>query len=233
MDIRTLEANLRDVRRRMADACERADRTADEVRLVAVTKTVDPVVARALIDLGVRDIGENRVQEAQRKHEELSGLDIAWHMIGHLQRNKVKYAFRIFELIHSVDSPRLARAISKRAEFEGREMPVLVQVNTSGEDSKYGLPAESAVEAIRVMAELPNLRIRGLMTMAPFVDDPETVRPVFVRLRELADEVAGLGLEGVEMAHLSMGMTQDFEVAIEEGATIVRVGSALFRGVTD
>ncbi len=233
MDIRTLEANLRDVRRRMADACERADRSPDEVRLVAVTKTVDSEVARALIELGVRDVGENRVQEAQQKYEELSGLDIAWHMIGHLQRNKVKYVFRVFEMIHSVDSTRLARAISKRAEFEGREMPALVQVNTSGEESKYGLPAESAVEAIRVMAELPHFRIRGLMTMAPFVDDAETVRPVFVRLRELADEVAGLELEGVEMEHLSMGMTQDFEVAIEEGATLVRVGSALFRGVTD
>lgn len=233
MNTARLEANLREVRERIADACGRAGRGPDDVRLVAVTKTVDAGAARALVELGVTDIGENRVQEAQRKHEALSDLEVTWHMIGHLQRNKVKYAFRIFTLIHSVDSLRLGRAISKRGEFEGRTMPVLVQVNVSGEESKHGLPADSAADAIREMAGLPRLAVRGLMTMAPFVDDAETVRPVFARLRELSEQVAGLDLPGVEITDLSMGMTQDYEVAVEEGATLVRIGSALFRGVAD
>jgi len=230
IDISRLERNLEDVRRRMAAACARAGREPSEVRLVAVTKTVTAAAARALVELGVRDIGENRVQEAARKQESLADLDVRWHMIGHLQTNKARDAVRMFDLIHSVDSERLAAALDKRAP-EGHEVAVLVQVNVSGEESKFGVPAAAALDHVRRVAGFPGVRVEGLMTMAPFVDDAEQVRPVFVRLRRLAAEISALGIPRVEMRHLSMGMTQDFEVAIEEGATLVRIGTALFRGV--
>jgi hypothetical protein len=230
MNVERLEANLRTVRDRMAAACDRAGRDRADVTLVAVTKTVDSEAAWALVGLGVADLGENRMQELRDKREALSDLDVRWHMIGHLQRNKVKYAVRLCHLVHSVDSVRLAEALSRRAVSRERTMPVLVEVNVSGEESKFGIPADRAADVIRRMANLPGLHVRGLMTMAPFVDDAETVRPVFVTLRELSERVADLGLPGVEMAELSMGMTQDYEVAIEEGATMVRVGTALFRG---
>ena len=230
MNVSKLESNLEDVRRRMAAACARAGRDPSEVRLVAVTKTVTADAARALVGLGVQDLGENRVQEAARKQESLADLDIRWHMIGHLQTNKARDAVRMFDLIHSADSERLAAALDRRAP-EGHEVPVLVQVNVSGEESKFGVSATVAIDELRRIADLPAIRVQGLMTMAPFVDDAEQVRPVFVRLRRLAAEVTTLGMPRVEMKHLSMGMTQDFEVAIEEGATLVRIGTALFRGV--
>jgi len=231
MDSDTLKRNVAEVRERIAEACRRSGRDPSEVRLVAVTKTVGADVARALVRLGVTDIGENRVQEAARKREELAGLDVRWHMIGHLQTNKAKHALRLFDLIHSVDSVRVAEALDKRAASQGRTVPVLVQVSVSGEATKHGVAAAAAVDEVRRIAAFPALRVRGLMTMAPFVDDPETVRPVFVRLRELADEIRALAIPQVEMAHLSMGMTQDYEAAVEEGATLVRIGTALFRGV--
>jgi pyridoxal phosphate enzyme (YggS family) len=231
MNVATLSENVDGLRTRMTAACARSGRDPSDVRLVGVTKTVTADVARALVELGVTDIGENRVQEAAKKREALAGLDVAWHMIGHLQTNKVKDALRLFDLIHSVDSFHLAEAISKRAESQGGAASILVQVDIGGEDTKFGVALADAVREVSKMAELPGLHIEGLMTMAPFVDDAETVRPIFARLRELADEIGALGLPGVEMAHLSMGMTQDFEVAIEEGATMIRVGSALFAGV--
>ena len=231
MNVARLRQNLEDVRGRISAACERAGRDPSDVRLVAVTKTVDAGVARALVELGVTDIGENRVQEAARKHESLAGLDVTWHMIGHLQTNKVKDALRMFDLIHSVDSDRLGEALDKRAASQGRTVSVLVEVNVSGEESKYGVPAERAIEVVRKIAAHPAVRVEGLMTMAPFVDDAETVRPIFVRLRELAQKIAALEMPGAEMKHLSMGMTQDYEVAVEEGATLVHIGTALFAGI--
>ncbi len=231
MNADKLKHNLDNVRERMAAACDRAERNEADVRLVAVTKTVSADVAAQLIELGVTDIGENRVQEAARKREALGDLDIAWHMIGHLQTNKVKDALRLFDVIHSVDSFHLAESISKRASSQGETASVRVQVDIAGEEAKFGVPVAGATDEVSRMSELAGLRIDGLMTMAPFVDDAETVRPVFARLRELAGEIGALGLAGVEMRHLSMGMTQDFEIAIEEGATMIRVGSALFRGV--
>lgn len=230
MNADVLKRNLDGLRERMAAACARAGRDPAGVRLVAVTKTVTADVAEQLAELGVRDIGENRVQEAARKQERLAHLELNWHMIGHLQTNKVKDALRMFGLIHSVDSLHLAQALSKRASSRGQAASILVQIDVSGEESKYGVLAAGAADEIGQMAELPALHIEGLMTMAPFVDDAETVRPMFARLRELAAEIDALALPGVEMRHLSMGMTQDFEVAIEEGATLIRVGSALFRG---
>jgi len=223
-----LKRNLDNVRERMAAACARAGRDPAGVRLVAVTKAVTVDVAEQLVELGVTDIGENRVQEAARKQQKLAHLDLDWHMIGHLQTNKAKDALRLFGLIHSVDSLHLAKALSKRASSRGQAASILVQIDIAGEETKFGVPAAEAAVEIGKMAELRGLRIEGLMTMAPFVDDAETVRPVFARLRELAAEIEALALSGVGMQHLSMGMTQDFEVAIEEGATLIRVGSALF-----
>ena len=230
MSADVLKRNLDNVRERMAAACARAGRDPAGVRLVAVTKAVTADVAEQLVELGVTDIGENRIQEAARKQQRLAHLDLNWHMIGHLQTNKVKDALRLFGLIHSVDSLHLAKALSKRASSQDLVAPVLVQIDIAGEETKFGVPAAEAAVEIGQMAELRGLRIEGLMTMAPFVDDAETVRPVFARLRELAAEIDALALPGVEMKHLSMGMTQDFEVAIEEGATLIRVGSALFAG---
>ena len=231
MNADVLKRNLDGVRERMAAACARAGRDPAGVRLVAVTKAVTADVAEQLVELGVTDIGENRIQEAARKQQRLAHLDLNWHMIGHLQTNKVKDALRLFGLIHSVDSLHLAKALSKRASSQDLVAPVLVQIDIAGEETKFGVPAAEAAVEIGQMAELRGLRIEGLMTMAPFVDDAETVRPVFARLRELAAEIDALALPGVEMKHLSMGMTQDFEAAIEEGATLIRVGSALFAGV--
>ncbi len=231
MNVSKLRQNVERVRQRIAVACERAERDPSAVRLVAVTKTVGADVARALVESGVTDIGENRIQEAARKQEALADLEINWHMIGHLQTNKAKDAVRMFHLIHSVDSVRLAEALNKRASAQGRSVPVLVEVNVSGEESKYGVPAAVAIDQVRSMAKFPAIQVRGLMTMPPLVDDPEQVRPLFVRLRRLAAEIKTLGMAGVEMKHLSMGMTQDYEVAVEEGATFVRVGTALFSGI--
>ncbi|MEW6358583.1 MAG: YggS family pyridoxal phosphate-dependent enzyme [Planctomycetota bacterium] len=226
-----LKENLANVRGRMSAACQRAGRPADSVALVAVTKTVDAATARMLYDLGVRDFGENRVPQAEEKAAALSGLDIRWHMIGHLQRNKVKKALPLFGMIHSVDSLRLAKEIDKEAQKRGSAIDVLIQANTSGEESKFGLAPGDALPLVKEAAGMAGLRVRGLMTMAPFYDNPEDCRPCFRALRELRDEIAKAGIENVEMKHLSMGMTNDFEVAIEEGADIVRVGSALFRGI--
>ncbi|MBL7224418.1 MAG: YggS family pyridoxal phosphate-dependent enzyme [Candidatus Brocadiae bacterium] len=230
MDEAALRRNLDDVWRRMAAACERAGRQIDDVLLVAVVKTVDVDTVRALQALGVTDVGENRVQQAQAKREALGGgLGLRWHMIGHLQRNKVRHALPLFEMIHSVDSVRLARAIDERAAGEGRRVPILLQCNTSGEESKFGLSPAALPELLDAILPLEHVAVNGLMTMAPFVADPEETRPGFAALRELADQARVR--TGLPLPHLSMGMTQDFEVAIEEGATLVRVGSALFRGV--
>jgi len=225
-----LRRNLADVRERIAAACGRAGRSPDGVLLVAVTKTVAPEVVRVLARLGVTDIGENRVQQAQAKHDALGGtVGLRWHMIGHLQTNKVRHVLRLFERIHSVDSVHLAEAIESRAARDGLAVPVLIQCNTSGEASKSGVAPGDLPALLDHVAALDHLRLEGLMTMAPFVDDPETVRPCFAALRELA--AASRERTGLPLPHLSMGMTQDFEVAIEEGATMARIGSALFRGL--
>ena len=215
----TIEENIRNIEKRIARACERAGRSPDEVTLVAVTKTFPPEAIEAAFEAGLRDFGENRVQEAEPKIEQLKNLNLAWHMVGHLQTNKAKTALQLFDIIHSVDSIKLAEALSRRTE---RKIPILLEVNLSKEATKYGFTEEEISSAIKQISSLPNLEIKGLMTMAPYVTDPEEMRPVFHRLRELRDM---MGLE-----QLSMGMTDDFEVAIEEGATIVRIGRAIFGG---
>lgn len=210
-------ANINEVRRRIARAAEASGRSPDEVTLVAVTKTADVPRIRAAADAGLKHFGENRVQEARSKVEALSDLGLTWHLVGHLQTNKVKTALGIFDIIHSVDSFRLAEELNRRAE---KRTPILIQVNVSEEATKGGFPLQEAAKAAERIAQLPNLDLKGLMTIAPLVDDPEAVRPVFRKLRQLGE---ALGLR-----ELSMGMTNDFEVAVEEGATLVRTGRAIF-----
>ena len=214
-----IEQNIRDVERRIARACERAGRSPDEVTLVAVTKTIDVPAIEAAFNAGIRNFGENRLQEAKPKIEQLASLrhHLTWHMVGHLQTNKAKTAADIFDIIHSVDSIRLAETLSGRAQ---KNLPVLIEVNISAEATKSGLLLPEVDETVRQIGRLPHIEILGLMTIAPWVSDAEEVRPVFRQLRQLRD---ALGLR-----HLSMGMTDDFEVAIEEGATLVRIGRAIF-----
>ncbi len=215
----TIEANLQELRRRINGACERSHRAPSDIKLVAVTKGSPTTAVRAAFDCGIRDFGENRVQEAASKIEELADLRhlITWHMVGHIQSNKAKQAAGLFDIIHSVDSVKLARLLNKQAQGT---LPILLQVNVSGETTKNGFEVEQVANAIEEISHLPNLRAMGLMTIAPLVDDPEDVRPVFRELRQMRDSL--------RLEHLSMGMTDDFEVAIEEGATIVRIGRAIF-----
>ena len=219
MDIARISQNLQDVKRRIAQAARRAGRSPEEITIVAVTKGLATQSIEAALEAGIRHIGENRVQEAGGKiaHLSASGLRPTWHMVGHLQRNKVKTAVEIFDIIHSIDSLRLAQALSSHAQ---NTIPVLIQVNVSGEGTKSGFSIAELPEAVAGIRCLPNLAVKGLMAIAPLASDPEEVRPIFRKLRELRDS---LGLE-----HLSMGMTDDFEVAVEEGATMVRIGRAIF-----
>jgi len=214
-----IAANIKEVRRRIARACERSHRSPDEITLVAVTKGFEASIIRTAFGCGIRDFGENRVQEAEGKISQLADLkpDVIWHMVGHLQSNKAKTAVEIFDIIHSIDSIKLAEVLSRRVE---KPLPVLLEVNVSGEATKGGFSVEEIAVAVGEIRRLPCLGVMGLMTIAPFVADPEEVRPVFRKLRELRDY---LGLE-----HLSMGMTDDFEVAVEEGATMLRIGRAIF-----
>ena len=214
-----IERNLREVERRIAQAAQRAGRSPAEITIVAVTKEVAPQAIEDALEAGIRHIGENRIQEAREKIARLSNLKPrpTWHMVGHLQTNKAKTAVEIFDIIHSIDSLRLAEAISHRVEST---FPVLLQVNISGEETKSGFSVAELPKAAEEVARLPRLEVNGLMTIAPLVSDPEEVRPIFRRLRQLRDS---LGLE-----HLSMGMSDDFEVAVEEGATMVRIGRVIF-----
>jgi len=222
-----LTDNIRDVRDRIAAAALRSGRSPGDVRLMAVTKTVDDDRIGEAIRAGVEIIGENYVQEARRKIETL-GRQCQWHLIGHLQTNKAKYAVQLFDMIHSVDRLELAQELDRRARAIGRVVEILVEVNVSGEGTKSGVPIAEALPLVRAVAGFPNLAVRGLMTMPPWFDDPEEARPYFRALRELRDAVASESLDRVEMRELSMGMTGDFTVAVEEGATIVRIGRGIF-----
>jgi pyridoxal phosphate enzyme (YggS family) len=221
-----LTSRLAAVQARMRAAADRSGRRIEDVRLVAVTKGVDPERIREALALGIVDLGENRIQEALPKIAAL-GPAPRWHLVGHLQRNKVGRAIEVFALIHSVDSVRLAEEIARRAGVLGRDIPVLLQVNVAGEPGKHGFAPEEVRDAARRIAGSPGVRVRGLMTIAPLADDPETVRPMFRRLRRLSEEVRA---EVSDADELSMGMSQDYEVAIEEGATLIRVGRAIFGG---
>jgi len=219
--------NIRRVREVIAEAALRAGRNPSDVRLMAVTKTVDDDRIREAIQAGVDIIGENYVQEGKRKIEKL-GKDVAWHLIGYLQSNKAKYAVKLFDLIHSVDRLSLARELDRRSGNAGLVTNVLIEVNVSGEETKSGVPKEEALSLVRDVARLEHLSVRGLMTMPPWFDDAEDARPYFIALRDLRDRVVDLGMENVRMDELSMGMTGDYRVAVEEGATIIRVGRGIF-----
>jgi hypothetical protein len=223
-----IRANLESVRRRAAAAAERAGRAPESVRLVAVTKAVGLDEIRALHDLGVRDFGESRVLEALRRIQALKRLHARWHLIGHVQTNKANKAIGAFDLIHSLDSVRLAGALEAAAARSQAPVPALIEVNVSGEPTKNGFPPGDLGAALERISGMKSLQIEGLMTMAPMASDPEQARPVFAQLRALRERFAH-AVSGIELRLLSMGMTQDFEVAIEEGADLIRVGSALFR----
>jgi pyridoxal phosphate enzyme (YggS family) len=243
---RKLADNLKRLRERIQNACSRGKRRVEDVRLVAVTKTVEVDIIRSGIELGLSDLGESRPQELVKRagmvHEHLSRRrtleprrtppDPRWHMIGHLQRNKVRMVLPWVGMIHSVDSLRLAEEVSSEAQRIGRVMPILIEVNVSGEKSKFGIAVGAVSHLIENINTLPGIRIVGLMTMAPLEEKAESARPYFCRLREILEDVRGERLAGPEFRELSMGMSNDFEAAIEEGATLIRVGTALFEGVT-
>lgn len=208
-------------------ACEKVNRNKDEVTLIAVSKTKPGSDIQELYDYGVRDFGENKVQELTSKYEELP-KDIRWHLIGHLQTNKVKYIVDKVYMIHSVDSVKLAREIEKEAAKKNVNVNILVQVNVANEDTKFGLDNSEVIKIVEEIATLPHLRIKGLMTIAPFVDDGEENRKYFNELKELSVDIKAKNIDNVCMDMLSMGMSGDFETAIEEGATHVRVGTSIF-----
>ncbi len=222
-----LKENYADVENRISEACRRAGRSRDEVTLIAVSKTKPAEMIQEIYDLGQREFGENKVQELTAKYDILP-QDIRWHLIGHLQTNKVKYIVDKACLIHSVDSLKLAETISKEAGKKGVTVPILIEVNVAEEESKFGITTEETVALTEQIAALPNLTVKGLMTIAPYVDDPEENRPVFRKLRHLSVDIAEKNINNANMNVLSMGMTNDYEVAIEEGATLVRVGTGIF-----
>lgn len=222
-----LRDNLREVEQKISEACERAGRKREEVTLVAVSKTKPVSMLEEIYDENIRHFGENKVQELVDKYGQMP-KDIHWHMIGHLQRNKVKAVIDKATLIHSVDSIRLAEAIEQEATKKDIIVDILIEVNVAEEDSKFGLKVDEVMSMVETIATFPHIRIKGLMTIAPFVDDPEENRPVFAQLRKLSVDIANKNIDNVSVGILSMGMTNDYQVAIEEGATIVRVGTAIF-----
>lgn len=222
-----IQSNLTAVQERIESAAERVGRNPADIKLAVITKMVDIDRIKKAIDCGVKIIGENRVHEASEKQPEI-GRSVEWHMVGHLQSRKAKDAVHLFDMVQSVESTSTANALQKRCSDTGRNMPVLIEINTSHEEQKYGISPDTAESFIREVASLPNLRIEGLMTMAAFVPHPERVRPSFRLLRELADALREKTIENADFDILSMGMSNDFEVAIEEGSTMVRIGTAIF-----
>lgn len=221
----TFAANLAQVEARIAAACARAGRARDDVRLLPVTKTVPAPMLRLAHSVGIRDFAENKIQEATGKHELLADLDCRWSIVGHLQTNKVKFLTRFAREFHALDSLRLAEALNRRLAMEGRDLDVFVQVNTSGEDSKFGLHPDDLLPFVDILRQFPRLKPKGLMTLALFSEDMAKVRPCFALLRDLRN--AALRLDQA-FTGLSMGMSGDYETAIEKGATVVRVGQAIF-----
>ena len=222
-----LAENLKQVEENIAAACERAGRKREEVTLIAVSKTKPISMLSEIYDCGIRDFGENKVQELCEKREQLP-LDIRWHMIGHLQRNKVKFIIRDTALIHSVDTYRLDEEINIQAKKMKRIVPILIEVNIAKEPSKFGILPEEALLLTEEISKLDSLRIEGLMTIAPYTENPEENRPYFQQIKNLSVDIANEKIDNVSMNTLSMGMTGDYMTAIEEGATIVRVGTGIF-----
>lgn len=222
-----IKENLEQVRRRMTEACARVGRDPEEVTLISVSKTKPVPMLLEAYEAGERQFGENKVQEIMEKFPQMPE-DVNWHLIGHLQRNKVKYIVDKVTLIHSVDSLRLAQEISKEAVKHDVTVEILLEVNVAQEESKYGFTCQEAYDCVDEIAALPGLRVVGLMTIAPFVENGEENREVFAKLKQLSVDIDGKNVDNVCMRELSMGMTGDYEVAIEEGATLVRVGTGIF-----
>ena len=222
-----IKNNLEIIKEKIKKAALKANRSPEEIKLVAVTKTATIEQIKEAISVGIKIIGENKVQEAKEKYHILSA-DTEWHLVGHLQTNKVKYAIEIFDCIQSVDSIKLAKEIDKRSLQFGKTTNVLVEVNVSGEETKYGIKPEEVELFLKEISEFSGIRVRGLMTIAPIEKDKEEVRPYFGKLREISKEIKSKNIKNVKMDYLSMGMTDDFEVAIEEGANMVRIGRGIF-----
>jgi pyridoxal phosphate enzyme (YggS family) len=223
----SIRENIRRVRGEIADICAREGRSPDDVEVVGVTKFVPVDKIQQAVDAGLTVMGENRVQEASKKIPAVSG-DVTWHMIGHLQRNKVKLAVWLFDMIQSVDSIEVAAEIDKRCSEAGRTMDVLIEVKTAPEETKFGVGPSEAVDLMHRISKLDNVGVKGLMTIGTFTDDEGEVRRCFRELRRLSEKTAALSLAGVEMRYLSMGMSSDFGIAIEEGSNMVRIGTAIF-----
>lgn len=227
MEEMTIRENMRAVEDRIAAACQEAGRKPEDVTLIAVSKTKPVEMLREAYECGCRDFGENKVQELLDKYEVMP-RDIRWHMIGHLQRNKVKYIVDKVYLIHSVDSLRLAEEISKEAVKKQVTVSVLVEINVAGEESKFGTTAREAATLVEEIAKLPNMIVKGLMTIAPYVENPEENRLYFAMLRQIYVDIIHKNIDNVFMKELSMGMTGDYETAITEGATYIRIGTGIF-----
>jgi len=225
-----LKDRLERVHARIKKAADDCNRPLDSIRLIAVSKTMPAEVVKEAIEAGVTDLGENYIQEDREKVNTLAAFDVTWHYIGHLQSNKAKYAVRLFDLIHSVDSRKLAQELNKYAQKNEKIQSILIQVNVAKEESKSGVYVENTIELLNNIGQLANISVKGLMTMPPYFNAPEKVRPFFAALRELRDQIRAAGIPNVAMDELSMGMTGDFEAAIEEGATMVRIGTAIFGG---
>lgn len=222
-----LAENLQEVEQNIQRACKKANRAREEVTLIAVSKTKPVSMLKEVYDLGIRNFGENKVQELSEKHPQMPD-DTIWHQIGHLQTNKVKQVIDKASLIHSVDSVRLAETIEKEAAKKNIIVNILIEVNVAEEESKFGLKVEEVMPAIEKIATFPHVHIQGLMTIAPFVENPEENRSIFARLQKLSVDIRSKNIDNVSVDILSMGMTNDYQVAIEEGATMVRVGTGIF-----
>ena len=223
-----MKNRIEQVKKRIKDTAEACKRPMASIRLVAVSKTMPAEVVRDAIGTGISDLGENYIQEAKEKINSLAAFPVTWHFIGHLQSNKAKYAVRLFDLIHSVDSLKLAQELNKYAQKNDKIQAILIQVNVAKEVSKSGVYVEDIVQLLREASRLENISVKGLMTMPPYFNAPEKVRPFFSALREFRDQIKKEAIPNISMDELSMGMTGDFEAAIEEGATIVRIGTAIF-----
>lgn len=224
----SIKENIDEILKRTAAAAMRSGRSPEDITVIAVSKTVDAERAREAVEGGLVNLGENRVQELVSKYEQLSDIGVKWHLIGNLQKNKVKYIIDKTTLIHSVENLELANEINKRAQKNNIISNVLIELNIGEEESKFGLDEENVYSFVKDMGQFENIKVLGLMTVAPFSENPEDIRWVFKKMKGIYDKISGMKLKNTEMKYLSMGMTNDFEIAIEEGANIVRIGTAVF-----
>ena len=223
-----IKENIDSILKKVDSACKKAGRDPNDITVIAVSKTVDSIRAKEAVEAGIINLGENRVQELIKKYDELNCTDVKWHMIGHLQKNKVKYIIDKTVLIHSLESIDLAEEINKRAVKNNLIANVLIELNIGEEASKFGINEENVYDFIKEMEQFENIKVLGLMTVAPFCEDPEDVRWVFKKMKNIYEKISTLNLKNTEMKYLSMGMTNDFEIAIEEGSNIIRIGTAIF-----